>query len=957
MFKQITSGLISAALLFTSLNVPNIRDNKNDSIAVAAGSTQNYADAMDKSLYFYEIQQAGPLPEWNRVEWKADSTMTDPVLGGWYDAGDHVKFNLPMAYSASMLAWGLYQYPKGLDDTGLMDTYVNNLEFVLDYLADCDLGTEVIYQVGNGTMDHTWWGPIGLLQYGMEDNGHDYEKVRAALKSSKGCTAVFGEMSAALASGYVALDGRIDDAKRADYLKHAKNIYKIAATDPNDDVYNKSDAQGFYQSRHYYDQLFYAANWLYIATGDKSYLDDAKSYIPKLDKMLGEGDTVAYGWGHCWDDNLQGAMLLYAINTGDSSAIAHVKKHLDRWVNSEEATLLPGGLRWLTEWGSLRYANTAAFIAEVASDTIFKGQNNSSYIEFAETQVNYALGDNPDDFSYLVGYGENYPQNPHHRTAHGSWKNDMKVPSKTRHVVYGGLVGGPDRNGKYVDDREKYVYTEVATDYNAGFTAMLCKMLEQYGGTVDPNFPPKEVHDGPEFYVEAIQKESGSSGVTISFKITNHSAWPARVQDNISFRYYMDLSEVVALGKNPEDVVIRCDRDQSGMYSGKGVKPAEISKVQKYKDNIYYVEVNLPDGRAALPISEGVHQCEIILALVMPDYGSGWDSSNDFSSKELLNAKPTTNEEGKECGIISPYVPVYVNGKLYYGYEPDGTYADGLGGSGDEPKITTTKVTTTKTTTTTTTTVPTPAKKTLKVENAVVEAYTPYKVLKLEGYDTFYLNMDTNMDVNVTTPDLKKGDIVTGTIYYVENASGLDSPYVPTFLLKVVGHSNDEKTLKVENAVVEAYTPYKVLKLEGYETFYLNMDTNMDVDVTTPDLKKGDIVTGTIYYVENASGLDSPYVPTFLLKVVGHSNDERVWGDANCSGEVKMNDSVLIMQALANSDEFAVGGTDKNAMTSDGELNADVYENGSGLTNKDALQIQKYLIHSIISLDPKDYIN
>ena len=36
---------------------------------------------------------------------------------------------------------------------------------------------------------------------------------------------------------------------------------------------------------------------------------------------------------------------------------------------------------------------------------------------------------------------------------------------------------------------------------------------------------------------------------------------------------------------------------------------------------------------------------------------------------------------------------------------------------------------------------------------------------------------------------------------------------------------------------------------------------------------------------------------------------------------------------------------------------ADVYENGSGLTNKDALQIQKYLIHSIISLDPKDYIN
>jgi len=33
--------------------------------------------------------------------------MNDEVLGGWYDAGDHVKFNLPMAYSAQCLA-GLF---------------------------------------------------------------------------------------------------------------------------------------------------------------------------------------------------------------------------------------------------------------------------------------------------------------------------------------------------------------------------------------------------------------------------------------------------------------------------------------------------------------------------------------------------------------------------------------------------------------------------------------------------------------------------------------------------------------------------------------------------------------------------------------------------------------------------------------------------------------------------------
>ena len=121
----------------------------------AADFSANYAEALQKSMYFYECQQAGPLPEWNEVEWRADSTMSDEITGGWYDAGDHVKFNLPMAYSASMLAWGLYQYPDGLEQTGELETYVNNLSFVLDYLAACDEGDTAVYQVGNGQMDHT----------------------------------------------------------------------------------------------------------------------------------------------------------------------------------------------------------------------------------------------------------------------------------------------------------------------------------------------------------------------------------------------------------------------------------------------------------------------------------------------------------------------------------------------------------------------------------------------------------------------------------------------------------------------------------------------------------------------------------------------------------------------------------------------------------------------------------
>ena len=94
-------------------------------------------------------------------------------------------------------------------------------------------------------------------------------------------------------------------------------------------------------------------------------------------------------------------------------------------------------------------------------------------------------------------------------------------------------------------------------------------------------------------------------------------------------------------------------------------KPAEISPITQYQGNIYYIEITYPDGRAAMPISEGQHQCELLLALVFPDYQSGWDASNDYSNADLL-------KNAREY-VISDRIPLYQNGVLYSGVEPDGT--------------------------------------------------------------------------------------------------------------------------------------------------------------------------------------------------------------------------------------------------------------------------------------------
>ena len=59
-------------------------------------------------------------------------------------------------------------------------------------------------------------------------------------------------------------------------------------------------------------------------------------------------------------------------------------------------------------------------------------------------------------------------------------------------------------------------------------------------------------------------------------------------------------------------------------------------------------------------------------------------------------------------------------------------------------------------------------------------------------------------------------------------------------------------------------------------------------------------------------------------------------GDVNGDGNVLLNDAVLILQHLGNPDEYP--------LTEQAKINGDVDNPGSGLTNKDALKIQQYLL-------------
>ena len=166
--------------------------------------------------------------------------MTDGVdagldlTGGLYDAGDNVKFNLPMAYTAAMLASSVYGDKSAYEQSGQLNYALGNIKWICDYLIKCHPEDEIYYyQVGDGNADHAWWGACEVMQMNRPSFKVD--------KNSPGSTVV-GEAAAALAA-CSAVYKDIDTGYAEECLEHAKTLYKFAEDTKSDEGYTA--ANGF----------------------------------------------------------------------------------------------------------------------------------------------------------------------------------------------------------------------------------------------------------------------------------------------------------------------------------------------------------------------------------------------------------------------------------------------------------------------------------------------------------------------------------------------------------------------------------------------------------------------------------------------------------------------------------------------------------------------------------------
>lgn len=66
-------------------------------------------------------------------------------MGGYYDAGDHVKFGLPMAFTVTMLSWGAIEYRKQIEDAGEMEHTLEAIKWGTDYFIKAHTSPNVLW--------------------------------------------------------------------------------------------------------------------------------------------------------------------------------------------------------------------------------------------------------------------------------------------------------------------------------------------------------------------------------------------------------------------------------------------------------------------------------------------------------------------------------------------------------------------------------------------------------------------------------------------------------------------------------------------------------------------------------------------------------------------------------------------------------------------------------------------
>ncbi|KAL8456636.1 hypothetical protein ACS0TY_034753 [Phlomoides rotata] len=415
----------------------------------------DYGDALSKSLLYFEAQRSGRLPHNQRVRWRHHSGLTDgleqgvDLVGGYYDAGDNVKFGLPMAYTITLLSWSVIEFEDEISAAGEYDHALEAIKWGTGFFIKAHTHPHVLWaQVGNGDTDHPCWQR-------PEDMTTSRRAYRVDEKNPR--TEVAAETAAAMAAASIVFRKTKPQYSEL-LLEHAHQLFEFG------DKY-----------RGKYDESIEGVKGYYLSTSGYK------------DELL---------WGRV---QLLAAMLPTEGKTKEEKqTLQEYKSKAEHFLcaclnmnNSTNVKRTPGGLLYTRRWNNMQYVAGALILLAAYSDHLrstnqmlhsHKGSvGPTEILSFVVSQIEYILGSNPMGVSYL---------RVHHRGASATSYRDSKVfvgcmqsyHSWLKHNgsnpndLVGALVGGPGLKDQFRDSRYNFAQTEACTYNTAPLVGIFAKL-------------------------------------------------------------------------------------------------------------------------------------------------------------------------------------------------------------------------------------------------------------------------------------------------------------------------------------------------------------------------------------------------------------------------------------------------------------------------------------------------
>lgn len=477
---------------------PSIASGNVTSSSSSNTVNARWSELLGNALYFYDIQRAGTLPNNFRVDWRNNSVPNDGsdvglnLSGGFFDAGNYIKATFPLCWVVTQLSWGGMMFGKGFDDSQQTAYLDSTLRVALDWLMTASSKQdEMVVLIGSN--DFYWGG---------DQNIPLNDRPSYTISRQKPGTDVFGSCASALTSASMLYagtplpisttqNGTVASLQDSNYsqslLQRAEILFDLAQSSTPQQVYQKATkgVSWAYPSTDYADELVLSSTFLALATGNQTYADYAQqTYASNLFPFPNGALN--------WDQHTSATpVLLTQLSIARPSfgiSTSKYQQDSEKWLdgivnkNMPQTFTTPGGLFYFdgdSDSASLNPSLNAAFLMMIYRRMATNTNKGKGYRTFAESQLDYALGKNPMNTVYAVGIHNNSAENPQSALASGG--NNPKLidtsPAEEAHVLYSGIVGGPDKNDNYYDQRSNWQQTEVALDSQSALIVLAAHQL------------------------------------------------------------------------------------------------------------------------------------------------------------------------------------------------------------------------------------------------------------------------------------------------------------------------------------------------------------------------------------------------------------------------------------------------------------------------------------------------